>query len=79
MFLNEAHVSKTFIREDIASSGLNESILVVEMDDTPDHLKEVEPKTYQRLSEKLAYLNNLAQNGFLDFNRIEIITNQTRH
>lgn len=78
MFLNETHISKTFIREDIAASGLNEAILVVEMDDTPDHIKESDPKTYDRLSQKLSYLDNLAQNGFLDFNRIEIVSD-TKH
>lgn len=77
MFLNENHISRTFIRED-DRSGHNETVLVIEMDDTPDKLKETDPKGYDRLSQKLSYLDNLAQNGFLDFDRIEVISD-TKH
>tara|TARA_B100001750_G_scaffold242531_2_gene256094 strand:+ start:2677 stop:2916 length:240 start_codon:yes stop_codon:yes gene_type:complete len=79
MFLNHENIETTFVREGFGLHGEREAVLVVEMTEDPSSLKISSPQNYKILSEKLSYLDNLAKNGFLDFNRIEIISNETKH
>ena len=79
MFLNHENIENTFVKEGFGLHGEREAVLVVRMNRQPDELKISRPKDYESLSEKLSYLDNLAKNGFLDFNRIEIISSDTRH
>ena len=79
MFLNHENIENTFLKEGFGLHGEREAILVVKMNTEPDQLKLMRPKDYQSLSEKLSYLDNLAKNGFLDFNRIEVVSEHTTH
>ena len=79
MFLNDTHITSTFIREGFGMKGERETVLVIQMDENPTELREKDPKNYQTLSEKLSYLDNLAKNGFLEFNRIELTSAETKH
>lgn len=79
MFLHDDHIENSFVKEGFGAHGEREAVLVVEMSERPDVLKQSKPKDYQNLSEKLSYLDNLAKNGFLDFNRIEVVSNDTKH
>lgn len=79
MFLNHENIESTFVREGFGLRGEREVVLVVEMNEDPSHLKMSRPQDYKSLSEKLSYIDNLAKNGFLDFNRIEIVSHETKH
>ena len=79
MFLNDENIESTFVRESFGLRGEREAVLVIKMNEDPSSLKLSRPKDYEILSEKLGYLDNLAKNGFLDFNRIEVISKETKH
>ena len=79
MFLNHESIDNTFVKEGFGLHGEREAVLVVKMNTQPDALKLSRPKDYEELSERLSYLDNLAKNGFLDFNRIEVVSSDTRH
>lgn len=79
MFLYDEKIEGTFLKESIDNQGLRELVLIVKMSENPEQLKERNPKNYKMLSEKLGYLDNLARSGFLDFNRIEVTSNDTVH
>jgi len=79
MFLNDENIETTFVKESISDRGQREAVLVVKMTDDPNSLKLKDPENYKQLSQKLKYLNDLAQSGFLDFHRIEITKSATLH
>ena len=79
MFLNHETIDNTFVKEGFGLNGEREAVLVVKMNTQPDMLKTSRPKDYEELSERLSYLDNLAKNGFLDFNRIEVVSGETQH
>lgn len=79
MFLNDDHVESTFVKEGLGLEGKSESVLVVKVNERPDTLKRYRPRDYECLSEKLSYLDSLAKEGFLDFNRIEVVASDMHH
>ncbi len=79
MFLNDNNISANFLKEGLSVNGQRENILVVKMIGTPADIKRKNIKEYEALSEKLGYLDNLARNGFLEFNRIEVTSDDTMH
>lgn len=79
MFLNDTNIEATFMKESFGINGQRECTLVVKISEDPQILKVSKPKDYKLLSEKLSYLDHLAQSGFLDFQRIEIASNDTMH
>ena len=80
MFLNHENIENTFLKEGFGLNGEREAVLVVKMNQKPEDIKISRPSDYESLSEKLHYLDNLAKHGFLDFNRIEVVSEEaTRH
>ncbi len=79
MFLYDEKIEGTFMKEGFGADGQREAVLVVKIKDKPEKLKMEHPKEYRMLSDKLGYLDNLAKNGFLEFNRIEVTSTDTVH
>lgn len=79
MFLHDDKIQGTFVKESFGSQGEREAVLVVKMTETPEALRQSNPKEYKQLSNKLGYLDDLAKSGFLDFSRIEVTTDKTLH
>ena len=78
MYLNSPHIEATFLRESMNDKGQREAVLVVKMDADPMALKHDNPRDYEDLSWSLSSLDKLAKNGFLDFHRVEVISQQTQ-
>lgn len=74
MFLNDTHIQSTYMKESVGLNGQKETVLVINMDSEPEILRGQNPKHYKHLSDNLSYLNSLASQGFLDFDRIEVMT-----
>ncbi len=79
MFLNDNNIYASYVKEGFGHNGKRENILVVKMIKSPNDIKRENIEEYNALSKKLGYLDNLARQGFLDFNRIEITANKTLH
>jgi hypothetical protein len=76
MFLNHENIQNSFIKEGFGPNGQREAILVVKMNQNPMTMRLSNPDDYEDLSNKLAHLDHMAKHGFLDFNRIEIVTGE---
>lgn len=74
MFLKDHYVENTYMKELVGIDGHKETVLVVQMDCMPELIKLDDPVHYKYVSENISYLNNLADQGVLDFDRVEIVT-----
>lgn len=72
MLLHSEYIRGTYMKESIGLTGQREVVLQVMLDKAPDSIRKAAPKQYDELSNRLNYLDTLAKNGFLDFDRIEI-------
>jgi len=62
------------MKESFGPNGQREVVLVIHMDDKLSELGIVDTQYHKHISDNLAYLNNLAGQGVLDFNRIEVVS-----
>lgn len=74
MFLNSNHIESTYLKESFGPTGQREKVLVVHMDSELQSRNDANAKQYEHISSNLAYLNSLAGQGFLEFDRIEVVS-----